>query len=285
MRRPLLVLTLVAATAAVWTPSVAARGGHVHVHFRPGWSMFWYGSAWYGPGWWGPGAPAMRRVRTEAPDLAVVDTDISPEHARVYLDGTLIGTADDFDGYPDYLYLRPGRYTLEFRLQGYASESVEIEAAAERYFPLDMDLERVPGEQAAPWYDRPEGLPTGRVFGPLRSPAGEPGAPPPDAGRTGPDTSLRPELRRPDDDRARPAATGAALELVVRPDTAAVYLDGEFVATATELAALHDALAVSPGTHRVEAMAPGYLSRSVEVSLGEGDRKQVVIELERAGQT
>ena len=39
---------------------------------------------------------------------AVVKTDVSPEEAQVFLDGKYIGTADDFDGMPDYLYLGAG---------------------------------------------------------------------------------------------------------------------------------------------------------------------------------
>ncbi len=282
MRRPLLLLALAAVAAAAWAPASEARGGHVWVHLRPGLSAAWYGPALYWSGGWGWGPPAPYRARLETPDLAVVDTDISPEHARVYLDGTLIGTADDFDGYPDYLYLRPGRYTLEFRLPGYATRSLEIEAAAERFFPLDIDLERVPGEAAAPWYDRPEGLPTARVFGPPRAPAGGTVTAPVEPG---PDPSLRPELRRDEREPTGSAAAGAALELVVEPAAAAVYVDGVFVATGSELAMLHDALAVAPGRHRIEVMAPGYRSRVVEIDISQGDTKQVVVELEKAGQT
>ena len=47
----------------------------------------------------------------------------------------LSGSRTTFDGYPDYLYLKPGHYTLEFQLQGYASQKIEIDSAAGRLLP------------------------------------------------------------------------------------------------------------------------------------------------------
>jgi hypothetical protein len=208
-------------------------------------------------------------------NLTVVDTDVEPEHARVVLNGELIGTADDFDGYPDYLYLEPGHYTVELRLQGYKSETVEIDASPGRYVPIKLKLERIPGEKAAPWYDRPKGLPIGRVFGPAQT--AQQGA----AGTAGPDTSLRPELNPPPGPAAaRPAAERwSALELRVSPANAAIYVDGSLVGTAQELGRLERGLAVKPGRHRIEVLAPGYASKTVEVDLQEGQRQQVVVEL------
>src|SRR5437867_2530380 len=60
------------------------------------------------------------------PSYAFVDTDIHPEKAHVYLGGRLIGVADDFDGYPGYLVLKPGRHTLRFVLDGYRPLSFEL---------------------------------------------------------------------------------------------------------------------------------------------------------------
>jgi len=58
--------------------------------------------------------------------LTTVATGVTPENALVYLNEVLIGIADDFDGKSDYLYLRPGRYRIEFRLSGYVSQGGEI---------------------------------------------------------------------------------------------------------------------------------------------------------------
>jgi hypothetical protein len=210
-----------------------------------------------------------------------VDTDVSPEQARVVLDGQLIGVADDFDGYPDYLYLKPGHYTVEFQLQGYRSQKVEIDAQPGRYFPIKLDLERVKGEKAAPWYDRPQGLPIGRVFGPK-------GTAQENAPKPGADVSLRPELRESSrlGPKGAPATARAALELRITPSNAAVYVDGSLVGTGEELGRLERGLAVAPGKHHIEVLAPGRAPKTVEVEVEQGERQQVVVELDDgAGQT
>lgn len=295
MRARLTTFALLLGLLAIAAPAAADHGhhgGHGHVGvsvgwYGPGWYGGWYGAGWYGPGWYGAGwygpgyAPVA--VQTVPTDVGIVDTDISPEHARVFLDGDLIGTADDFDGYPSYLFLRPGTYTIEFKLQGYRSESLTLDVREGRFFPLDIKLARVPGEPAAPWYDRPKGLPVGRVFGPAPEAKAERQA----ASQPGPDTSLRPELEQQGEQPA-PAVPrlGAALELKVTPENASVYIDGEFLGTAGELARLERGVAVTPGQHQIEVMAPGHAPRTVAVTVPQGERRQVVVELEtRAGQS
>lgn len=267
--RARLVMVLAVAAALGAAPAAQAHWRH-HVGF----------SLWWGPGWWWDPWWRVESVPNgPPPDLAVVDTDVSPESARVYLEGQLIGTADDFDGYPDYLYLKPGHYTIEFRLPGYASQTVAVDAVSGRYYPLDNKLVRVPGEASPPWYDRPSGLPVGRVFGPRESSPSGAG----DQGRqrpAHPDTSLRPELARPG---APAAARGAALDLKVTPARASVYLDGEFVGTGAELADLERGLAVTPGQHRLEVVAPGFQPRTLTVTVDDGALQQVIVELEAEG--
>jgi hypothetical protein len=208
-------------------------------------------------------------------EVAVVDTDVSPEHARVLLNGTLIGIADDFDGYPDYLYLKRGRYTLEFQLQGYTAQKLDLDIRPGEMIPIDSKLERNPAEPKAAWYDRPRDPPASRVFGPAVEE------------RTGgtsprPDPSLRPETRGEagGDERAAPPLGAAALEVVVSPAGAAVYLDGEFLGTAAELRVLQRGVAVSSGRHRIEVFAPGLAPKAVDVEVTSGETRQVVIELE-----
>jgi hypothetical protein len=272
---------------AVLMPAAPAAARHWHHGYRGFYPPFSWsvgiGLGWgWGPGWgwWGPPVvyepvpvPAMRT------NLTAVDTDVEPEHARVILNGELIGTADDFDGYPDYLYLEPGHYTVEFRLQGYRSQKVDVEAVPGRYVPIKFKLERIEGEKAAPWYDRPEGLPVGRVFGP-KGPAAQ------NPARPGPDVTLRRELRQPPPPRGSRTVGAAALDLQVTPSNAAIYLDNVMAGTGQELARLERGLAVTPGRHVIEVLAPGYESKTVAVEVQEGEHQQVVVELERgAGQT
>ena len=175
---------------------------------------------------------------------------------------------------------------------------MKVEARGGRSFPVDIELERVPGDRVTAWYDQPEGLPRSRVFGPL-------GADGKRVERAAPDPSLRSEVSddevedeadveddaRAEDkpgDRQRDTEVqarvprGAALELRVSPDNAAVYLDGELVGTGEELRRLQRGLAVPPGKHQIQVMAPGKTARELEVEVGPGERQQVVVELDDA---
>jgi hypothetical protein len=273
MRGKIMVGTLLVALAGFAVPAAAGHwGGHVWFGWGLGWGWPWWGA----PGWYQPVPVEMVHA-----DLAAVSTNVEPEHARVYLNGELIGVADDFDGTPSYLYLKPGHYTLEFRLGGYRTETTEIDAKPGQHYPVDLKLSRVPGEKVTPWYERPRGLPVARVFGP------KPGATP-EADRPGPDTSLRPELRQPGQEATagKAAIRGAALDLQITPPDAAVYIDGQLVGSAAELARLERGLAVAGGRHRVEVVAPNHESKVVAVDVKEGERQQVVVQLEEgAGQT
>lgn len=265
MRRYLLLAGVVLMLLAAATPASAHR-----------WRGVWWGVHW-GP-WWGWQGWTYSPGRALDPSLTVVDTDISPERALVYLDGELIGTADDFDGFPDYLYLEPGRYVLEFKLTGYKPESFEIEAEEGRFFPLKMKMERVPGERVEAWYkNQTKGLPTRRVFA-------KPQAAPESVARRGPDPSLRRETRGEEREPQRMRASReAALDLRVSPPNAAVFLDGELVGTAEELSRLERGLAVAAGEHDIEIMAPGKKPRSIRVAVEAGERQQVVVELDEIG--
>lgn len=262
---------VVATIALVILAALPASAHPPYVHGYMGWG--WWGP-WWG-GWWAP--PAVVVVPGANSDLMAVDTDVSPEDARVTLNGQVIGLADDFDGYPDYLYLEPGRYTMEFSLPGYRSETIEVEARGGRFLPVDTKLQRAPGETPPGWYDRPKDLPVGRVFGP--DPANRPKA-------TGPDESLRPELRegwQPSRSERQESISKSqsAIEVRADPKVASVYLDGEFLGTAAELSRLERGVAVTPGPHRLDVLAPGHAARIVEVEVAEGERRQVVVELER----
>jgi hypothetical protein len=295
-------------TAAVHTPGGAHHWGGVHSgwgehhgsHGYRGWgghfrwsSPFWWGGylgwgwpfayyGYYGPGYDGPGYYGSTDAGEPGEGLTPVDTDVSPEEALVYLNGVLIGTADDFDGNPDYLYLGPGHYTLEFRMPGYRSRTLELDAEGEAKIPVDFELEREPGGGATEPYRPPQGLPHGRVFGPDFGHAMTPH-------RHGPDPTLRPELRqgyrRGGDAVAAPHSTTsapglAALKLLVSPPNAAVYLDGEFQGSGVELGRLQRGVAVSPGAHRIEVLAPGHAPKSVQVDAEQGKEQQLTVELE-----
>lgn len=55
---------------------------------------------------------------------------VDPKQAKVYVDGALAGTADDFDGLSDHLTIAAGPHQLELRADGYESYSGQIDIVA-----------------------------------------------------------------------------------------------------------------------------------------------------------
>jgi hypothetical protein len=121
-----------------------------------------------GPSWgWGGGVVVVVDDYDPLPHrYARIDTDVKPESAEVYLDGTYVGSADDFDGFPDYLYLEPGKYRLEFRHPSYETVVKELEVRRGQLVSLNDDMKLLPGKGRLDAID-PErrGTPLGRVFG------------------------------------------------------------------------------------------------------------------------
>ena len=85
----------------------------LHITWGPGWG--WWGPAWYGPAW---GYPRVYPNPAYG-NFGALDTDVSPERAEVWVDGKRVGLADDFDGYPNFLWLEKGTYDVVFYLPGH----------------------------------------------------------------------------------------------------------------------------------------------------------------------
>lgn len=74
---------------------------------------------------------------------AMIKTDVEPDEARVYLDGRLIGTADDYNGFPRTLHVRPGSHHLEFRLRHHRGYALDVNARAGEKIDIDYRLPRI----------------------------------------------------------------------------------------------------------------------------------------------
>lgn len=68
---------------------------------------------------WGGSYDDTESADPGAAGLTALDTDVVPESAEIWLDGERVGTADDFDGFPDYLWLPPGPHDLLLYKPGY----------------------------------------------------------------------------------------------------------------------------------------------------------------------
>ena len=67
----------------------------------------------------------------------------NPRHARVYVDGALVGTVDEFDGLSDHLEIEAGRHQIELRADGYQSYTSEISVRAGRTTTERANLRKV----------------------------------------------------------------------------------------------------------------------------------------------
>jgi len=192
--------------------------------------------------------PAMAEPEVRSGPGAI-DFNVRPDRAEVWIDGEFVGLVDEFDGLPDFLWLPEGTYDVAVYLPGFET--------------LARQISLNPGEINR-FRDRME-------RGESRHPD--------DLGPTS--TERRDERIRRNREREAQAAMRERLRdrdyqigrlvIDVGPPDAVVYLDGEFLGVAEELAYLEDGVVVTPGEHAVEVARPGYRSEkhSVVVALGE----------------
>jgi hypothetical protein len=179
-------------------------------------------------------------------DPGAVETDVKPRKSAVLVDGVEVGQARDFNGNWDILFLEPGARSLEFRHPGYMTLRLVVEIESGGYYRIKDRLTKGEGED-------PRSM--------------EP--PPPEE---------MPEPR-PTVPAERATIEQGMLRIEARPRDAAVYLDGEFLAGAGELARLHGALPVASGRHVVEVVRPGYTAEKREIVVEAGGTAKVAIDL------
>ncbi len=292
----------------------------VYRHWDWGWGWgywgYWHPSPWY---WGGRAYRGYPRVRSSR--FAILDTDVSPEEAEVWLDGKYIGTADDFDGYPDFLYLRPGSYKLEFRLAGFESLRLDLDVSRGEHLQFDQKLARLPGRGRLDSFPPRREMPGGRAFGPNAKPEqpaveedeDEDAIQDRDRDRTrgdrardrdrdrdwdrersdrdatdkpkaveGSDTGRAPSAQPPATSEARERAAGRArLKFKVTPDDAAIYVDDRYIGTGEDVNGVARGIPTEPGKHTITVVRPGYKSKTIEAESSAGAAIDVVVELEK----
>jgi len=249
-----------------------------------GGSWGWWGGWWgwppypYGYGYYDPVPYYATRVR---PSMGALDLDLRPETAQVFLNGQPIGIADNFDGWPRYLWLDQGTYDLVFYHEGF--ETIARQYSVYPGVIIDVEDRMVPGE-ATP----PEDLiakSTANREARLKAEAERRKA----AEQAEPEWKERVRAdRRETGDMAPPPSSKpldarvapARLTLTVTPADAAVYLDGRFLGGADEIGAGHAGVVIDPGDHEIEVVRPGYESKTVSVSAETGEDVALTVELE-----
>lgn len=247
-------------------------GGHWGGYYGPGYYPYghwaWWGTWW--PGYVYYDGPYVSRRREEA---GALDIDVSPGKTEVWVDGNYVGTADDFDGFPTFLWLPADTYDVAFYREGYRTLTRQYTIYAGLIIDVEDHLE--PGESI-----RPEALAsksTERRDARLqrdRELAAEV-----DARERSREQSWR-ERR----ESASPAvgvdSGSARVILRLSPPDASVYLDGRFLGTAEDLGRLPNGFAVEPGEHELEVVRPGYAAARQVVGVEAGEVAELDLALE-----
>jgi len=212
-----------------------------------------------------------------------LDVDIWPGETEVYVDGGRVGTADDFDGFPSYLWLPNGTYDVAFYLPGFKTLARQYSIYDGLVIDVEDRLER--GEAI-----RPEDLPAKSTVNRderlRRDEERGSAARRRDEWRRRQDEADQPQASTapaPGSDGTAPAPSGdnaARVRLDVTPNDASVYLDGNFLGTAAELEGLSAGLVVAPGSHKLEVVRPGYTAEDLDFEGTPGREVQLKVALD-----
>ena len=222
--------------------------------------------AGYGYGYYA-GYPGAYAGPSYAPEVAYIDTDIQPEETAVFLDGEPVGTVDDFDGFPRYLSVTPGKHILAFKAAGRADVTRSIRVPRGALLQLDFTLPKTGdvGKQSATKTDE-------EIVIPDPSPAES--------------SQTQAEIELNESESGEQDAEGPGfMRIQIKPADASVYLDRELLGSAAKLAGLHGEMRIEAGVHRIEAVRPGFRAGSKRILVGEGEHLTVELELQKEGET
>lgn len=240
-------------------------GGHYGYGYGGYWGgyyPYWGWSGYWGyPGYWGAGYgyPYYGGV-TVYPNgsyggLGALDLDLSPERAEVYVDGQRVGVADDFDGFPTYLWLQEGTYDVAFYLPGFKTLSRQYTIYPGLVVDVNDTLEQgeavLPQDLGPKTHERRDArIREDREREEYWRNRSSESMPMPESGESneGGEGGDRRDVRQ----------EPATLHLGVEPADASVYLDGRFIGTAEELSGLRSGLIVDSGSHRLDIVRPGF---------------------------
>ncbi len=77
--------------------------------------------------------------------LSAYDVNIKPKDADIFLDGVYVGKADDFDGSPKFLIVKPGTHTITAKREGYKTYTVRVSINPGEQINLNKHLEPIAG--------------------------------------------------------------------------------------------------------------------------------------------
>jgi hypothetical protein len=221
--------------------------------YDPYWDFYGYG--YYG-GYYPYSYGGYRAYRSYR-DVGSLRLLVDPSETRVYVDGYYAGIVDDFDGLFQRLHIAPGRHEISFKLEGYRTHTVKVYVPIDDTLKIHHDMVRGSGDETV------AELGLERESADLRR------------SRDRGDSAER-ELDEPNR-RSREGGQGR-LGLVIRPDDASVYVDGEFRGSGRRV----ENLTLPAGRHRIEVVRPGYRTFEREVEVRPGQSEVLTIELEKS---
>jgi len=258
-----------------------------------GWGWGWDGWGWgypygypygygpyaerYGYGYGGGGYDSSSRD-----DMGALDLDISPGDTQVYVNGEKLGTVDDFDGWPQYLWLPKGTYDIVFYREGYKTLARQVSIYPGLVIDMDDKLEHgqsiLPQDLQTKTHERRDDR---MRYEQERSDRIDRGQWDP---RSRDDDNWRDRAHRghdrSDDSNGRSMSSDAGwLRLNIEPEDSSVYLDGRFVGTGSELGSMQNGLKVSPGKHHLAVVRPGRKSVERDFDATAGQDVKLSIEL------
>ena len=273
VRRPVVRRSVVYVPRAYYPVYYSPFYGGLHA----GWYSGWYGAGWYGwPGWYPysvyhqhyPPYPYHYRYN----NAGAARIEVKPREAEVYVDGYLVGTVDDFDGWLQRLHMPPGEHDVEIYLPGHRTLRERVLFRPGATIRISGALEPLPAGSA----DEPRPTPAPGSAPSPRDPYRR-GYPPP---RTSAERERPPDAERRSDERDRPTAESfGSLAIRVQPGDAEVLVDGERWETPAGGERL--VLQLSEGVHRVEIRRSGYRTYSTTVHVREGDTTPLNVSLAR----
>ncbi|MFC1854148.1 PEGA domain-containing protein [candidate division CSSED10-310 bacterium] len=216
-------------------------------------------------------------------DWGYLDLDVTPEDAQVYIDGVKIGICDQFDGFPEYLYLKSGTYRLTFKKEGYLDYEREITVSPGLEIEFNTHLKKAPHQDKQSPAEQPEVF----FFEELKERKQDNTAvesqkktaekenmtlPVKSTETTEKSSKQTPDLQKHDPKETEtPGAaisdTKGTLRIKVFPKNATIYIDRTFVGTAQILNAKENGIELPAGKHTIAIMMPGYQTIQQEIEI------------------
>jgi hypothetical protein len=271
-------------------------GPRYYPYFGPSWGWGW-GSWWWDDYYWYGGYgggpyhrnPWRDRYYDRYGTAGALDIDVSPGKTEVWIDGRYTGTADDFDGFPQYLWMDRGVYDVVLFREGYKTIARQITIRSGQVISMDDRMQ--PGESV-----RPQDLATKthdrrderiRSEEERRDEIARRGNDGMDDWRDRARRRMEERDRYEDGDRAEDRGTpedrvdgSGRVRLDVEPSDASVYLDGRFVGTASDLQRARNGLRLEPGEHRIAVVRPGHKAEEQEFTVAAGEEVELEFDLD-----